>query len=534
MHDSDAFTVLAYHEATKHHYERYARSAGVMDWANQPNPFRFYEGCTVLPLDRADRDISLSWADLIHRQTMSAPIGPETISMFLAHSLGLAAWKQAGSSRWSLRINPSSGNLHPTEAHLVLPALADHGPGLYHYSPFYHALERRADVPTQLWRDLETHLGGTGFLVGLTAIHWREAWKYGERAWRYVNLDAGHALAALSLAAALCGWRLCVLDRLADTDVQVLLALDRTSWPEGEREEPEVVCAVVPADRSAVNDLTPAILPGFAGLPVAGRPNRLSPGRVAWDIIDKATAAARKPRTVAVDTVVDQRPWHRPVPAIPAVAVIRKRRSATAYDPNGWMERQALAAILERTLPRAGRPPFDALPTPPAVDLLVFVHRVENLAPGLYLYFRHDNNRSRLEPALARPLSPVPGIDGLFLLEQGDFRRVATRVSCVQDIAGDSVFSLGMIAELDTGLAAEGYRYRHLLGEAGMVGQMLYLEAEAQGYRGTGIGCFFDDPVRELAGLDKGTFHSLYHFTVGRPIEDPRLSTLSAYHHLDQ
>ena len=65
-----------------------------------------------------------------------------------------------------------------------------------------------------------------------------------------------------------------------------------------------------------------------------------------------------------------------------------------------------------------------------------------------------------------------------------------------------------------------------------MIGQALYLEAEAQGFRGTGIGCYFDDPVHELIGVSGHGWQSLYHFTVGRPVEDPRLTTLPAYHHL--
>ena len=44
-----------------------------------------------------------------------------------------------------------------------------------------------------------------------------------------------------------------------------------------------------------------------------------------------------------------------------------------------------------------------------------------------------------------------------------------------------------------------------------MVGQVLYLEAEAQGARGTGIGCFFDDAVHDILGLKDNTYQSLYH-----------------------
>jgi hypothetical protein len=62
-----------------------------------------------------------------------------------------------------------------------------------------------------------------------------------------------------------------------------------------------------------------------------------------------------------------------------------------------------------------------------------------------------------------------------------------------------------------------------------MVGQILYLEAEVAGVRGTGIGAYFDDEVHQVLGLGGHAFQSLYHFTVGGPVEDPRLSTLPPY-----
>lgn len=62
-----------------------------------------------------------------------------------------------------------------------------------------------------------------------------------------------------------------------------------------------------------------------------------------------------------------------------------------------------------------------------------------------------------------------------------------------------------------------------------MLGQVLYLEAEAAGIRATGIGCFFDDEMHALLGIEDHCWQSLYHFTVGGPIEDPRLMTLPPY-----
>ena len=87
-----------------------------------------------------------------------------------------------------------------------------------------------------------------------------------------------------------------------------------------------------------------------------------------------------------------------------------------------------------------------------------------------------------------------------------------------------------MIAAYQEALFTHGaWFYRRLFWEAGLIGQVLYLEAEAAGLRATGIGCFFDDPVHQVFGFGDLAFQSLYHFTVGGPVEDTRLTTLAPY-----
>ncbi len=76
------------------------------------------------------------------------------------------------------------------------------------------------------------------------------------------------------------------------------------------------------------------------------------------------------------------------------------------------------------------------------------------------------------------------------------------------------------------------WQYYRLFWECGLIGQVLYLKAEASGARGTGIGCYFDDNVHELLSFKDQQFQSLYHFTIGKPLEDNRLETLPAYGHL--
>ena len=184
--------------------------------------------------------------------------------------------------------------------------------------------------------------------------------------------------------------------------------------------------------------------------------------------------------------------------------------------------------MLTRVLP-GPHAPWDALWWTPRIHLVLFVHRVDGLDPGLYFLPRDIDvldavRRASRSEFLWEDAAP------LFCLARGDCRAAAARLSCGQDIAADGFFSLGMLADVDRSLQEFGPAfYRHLFWESGIVGQMLYLDAEAAGARATGIGCFFDDPMHDLLGLSGHGFQSLYHFTVGMPVEDGRLTTEPGY-----
>jgi len=216
---------------------------------------------------------------------------------------------------------------------------------------------------------------------------------------------------------------------------------------------------------------------------------------------------------------------------ISAGEIIRQRRSLTACDGETSIPAERFYRMLARVMPHSG----DALPWAPAIHFGLFVHRVVGIEPGLYALARDPRKVEKLKRSMHAHFAweAPPGCPAslpLFLLERGDARALATQVSCRQDIAGDGAFSLGMIAEYQASLAAHGPSfYRRLFWEAGAIGQVLYLEAEAAGVRSTGIGCFFDDPVHQVFGFSDLAFQSLYHFTVGGPVDDPRLTTLPAY-----
>src|SRR5262249_52200002 len=149
-----------------------------------------------------------------------------------------SAWKTYESSRWSLRVNPSSGNLHPTETYVVSAPLAglSENAAVYHYDPERHALEERCAFDRDRWCSVTN--GKDVLLVALTSIHWRESWKYGERAFRYCQHDLGHAIAAVSVASSMLGWRTELLPTWSHRAIAALVGIDRDEdFFEAEREE---------------------------------------------------------------------------------------------------------------------------------------------------------------------------------------------------------------------------------------------------------------------------------------------------------
>jgi len=542
--------VVAYHERTKHHYKHFAASLGYLDWATQPDPFRRYDGAALvrLPLPKESRELPY-WQLHVDQSVKPASLGIDSISIFFRYALSLTAWKSAQGTRWSLRANPSSGNLHPTEGYAVLPAIdgLHERPGVFHYAPKEHGLERRAEVAPPVWTALMRAFPESSFLVGLTSVLWREAWKYGERAFRYCQHDVGHALGAMRFAAAALGWTLCLLDRASDSAVSRMLGLERDAdFAGAEREHPELLAVVTPGGWANPQGLR---LPEEAVGEVSagrwyGKANVLSPDHgVEWPVIDEVARATSNPG-IAFEGDLSGYPsegdlFESPVRSgsFTAEKVILGRRSAVSMDASTAISAATFFRMLGRLIPTRGRTqmPWDAIPWRPRIHLGLFVHRVNGLAPGLYALARDaaklDALREIMRPEFLwqRPPSCPSGLS-LYLLREGDCRALAARLSCGQAIAGDGAFSLGMIAEyLDSLLVHGAAFYRNLFWEAGLVGQVLYLEAEEAGIRSTGIGCYFDDPVHEVFGISSRDWQSLYHFTVGGYVDDVRLTTLPPY-----
>lgn len=512
-------TTLAYHARTKHHLERYANGPAGLDWDAQPAAFRHWSGAAKQRLPRQVEMTDIGWSQLDHARP-AQPFTPASLGSLLRLCAGITAWKQYGPSRWSLRAHPSSGNLHPTETWLIsagVPGLAD---GLHHYQAFDHSLERRA------WND-PAESGQPAVWLGYSSIAWREAWKYGERAFRYCQLDMGHVLAALAYAAALHGWSVRLLN-LSPAETAARLGVDRVADFAGvEAEEAEVIVSLQPAAA------------GPTGLPPmwthwAGQPGLLDPKPMYdWPVIEEvalATRGALPSGALAHATADDTATQVASNSPLATSQVILQRRSAQAFDGISVMPHAVFRRLLAAMLP-GGAPVWHTWPHAPRVHPVLLVHRVEGVKPGLYALPRSGAALADLKHTMPDLFTwtPADAELPLYQLMAAKAERTARTLSCHQDIASHSAFAVLFIAEFDAPIRTNPAAWRHLHWEAGMLGHCLTLEAEAAGWRGTGIGCFFDDAVHEVLGLQDARYQVVYHFAVGIPVDDARLTTLPAY-----
>ncbi len=515
--NGDTERLFVYHQATKHTYHSVRSNARYLDWQNQPNPFRSYSDVPiiVLPTEPDFPSVgtfaamaALAGGKNHFNENASGQFGHGEdgeqilldvawLSSLLWHSMAVSAWKKApgAGGRYSLRVNPSSGNLHPTETYVALRAFAGIEDGLYHYRADRHALELRA---RGAWtRELAGALeipwaAESQLIVGLTSIFWREGWKYGERAYRYCCHDLGHAMMSVLLAAQALGLPGGAVAHFADARLSRVLGLS-------ESDEAPMAFLVFPAQE---NSNAP---PGASVSSVAGIANELSVEEVRYELIHGMHAstvlpdpAGPLPRVSAANGKDREQRTALPVPARDAFlgTIVRRRRSALDFDPfTAPMELDELVQLLDfatRDWRADWRGNFSGEKAPresgdDLITLYLYVHRVRGWEPGVY---RWDLRNRTLEE-----------------LHSGNVQRVAAFLSLEQSLAGNSCFTISMIADLREAARVFGNRgYRYVYFEAGAIGQRLYVGAEALGWNATGIGAFYDDDVHRYLGfLEEGT-----------------------------
>ena len=469
---------LNYHEITKHYPNRFAKSLGYLDWENQPSPYKTYYKAPKIPL-KISNPKNMPYEKL-YLKNPPQEININTISQFFEYSLALSAIKEYMQSRWAVRINPSSGNLHPEESYIITRN------GVYHFNVKEFCLEQIAKSNAPLISE--------GLIFILTSIPLRESWKYGERALRYCLLDTGHAIAAARFASNLLGWKMeFVLEN--ESKLEKLIGLDKQHFFKNEEEIFEAAFYIYTDNKPEI------YFEEFENLEFNTEYLPLAKDSLRWEIIYD-TAKYLKIQKSFPTFFINEKITFQPS-IYNAFEIIKNRRSALGFKEN-FIKKEEFFDILDKTLPR-NLPPFDSKVSLNKINFLIFVNRVDNLQSGIYFFDRTKNTLS--------------------LIEKGDFSEAAKFINCYQDLGKNSAFTISMI--IDKNEIKENFFYKLAMFEAGMIGEVLYLEAEAKNLRGCGIGCFFDDLI-SIDILNNPDILTLYGFSIGEAVIDERIIPIKA------
>ncbi|MBI2568083.1 MAG: SagB/ThcOx family dehydrogenase [Candidatus Schekmanbacteria bacterium] len=390
-----------------------------------------------------------------------------------------------------LRSAPSAGALYPVNVYVLVQQVEGIAPGLYYFHP-----EERALVQVSLAPNLVMNLAlasGSGDLVGnapatviFTATFGRTAFKYEERAYRYVANDTGHAAYNLGLAAGSMALWAPAIARFDDQVVNSSLEVE-------------------PGEEAAM-----LIMPIGAPDKAAAEP-RFEHERTAVDAFGEATFVSlihfgTALRRTGGGGELPRHPGHSgqggtgtvlPAPAegAPLFHAIRTRRSVR--DHTGVpINQQELSALLSAAIgTTAQRNPFLVSSAP--LNLYAVVRDVKGLAPGVYRY----------EPASR----------ALIAARRGDFSQAMVSACLDQEFCGsaDVVFvKTQKWRDLLFPDGDRGYRYAFLRGA--MASEGLYVQGAALGIGACAVGAFLDADVADVLGIDFSREIPLLVTAVGR------------------
>jgi SagB-type dehydrogenase family enzyme len=474
-----------YHNGTKHSYQSVRSGRHVLDFANQPLPFKIYTGLAPIPLPKDAPPIPPpalgAIAESPAASARDAGVDLPLLVTLLYLSAGITKVRRHGGWEIQYRAASCTGALYHIDLYLVCADLPGLPAGVYHFGVHDFALRRlRAGDSRGL---LVQATGGEPAVtkapaaIVCTSTFWRNAWKYQARAYRHCFWDAGTILANLLAAAAGMGMPSRVVLGFADAPVNRLLGLNT---------EREVSLAIVPLGRGGA--LSPAGGPEVEPLHLETRP--LSGFEVDYPAIRAMHAAS------SLDSGAEAATWRGagpsgdpaagtgpsmtlpPVPGetLPAdsVSEVILRRGSSRQFARVPLSLAQLSTLLERTTRGI---PADFLAPPGATlnTLYLIVHAVDDLPPGAYVYHRADRRLERLR--------------------EGNFRDEAGYLGLEQELPADASVNVYCLADLEPVLARFGNRgYRAAQLEGGILGGKLYLAAYAQRLGATGL-TFYDDEV---------------------------------------
>lgn len=439
-----------------------------LDWAVQPAPFKVYDSLEEIPLaeprfpEKSMEEVLWGGAD-----EGAGSFDLRDVSALLKLGAGVTAERPTPTGTFHFRAQASAGALYPCEVYLACRGVEGLADGLHHYRADTHALHClcRDDLfAGSLTQSPRLRLYVTG-------IFWRSAWKYGDRAYRYMQLDAGHMVESLWTAALATGVDLHPRHDFDAARVARLLAVDP------EREYPLAVLDM-PGSPACVPE---TIAEPALALQLASKVSR-SEGRFPHlEAMHRAVAQERRTQSGPVLTE----------PPLPGVEDSDGRW--TALRPAGMG--RPFADIARQ---RRSRRSFVSAPIPPVVlHALARPLCVDAALPAPEVWFAVSGVRDM--PA------------GLYRLDRAGRRLFLQREADVAQALSDACLNQAWLSRcsvqavfVDDPARCGSAGYAEVLQRSGMLGQRLYLAATALGLGCCGVGAMYDEEAARTLELSDG------------------------------
>lgn len=498
-----------YHERTKYDPGTIASKSHRLDWAKQPVPFKEYKIGSSIDLKPYLKEAPGTFIHDSDAQWW------QRLSRLLFRSYGLTARMPSMGSTVYLRSAPSAGGLYPAEVYIISRGTPLLPPGLYNYQCRTHSLMNYWE--NDVWQGLQEAcfwhpaLESTQLAIVITAVFYRSAWRYEDRAYRRIFLDTGHLLGNIELAGAITDYRPHSIGGFVDEAVNDLLYIDP---------QQEGAIAVLPlADLLDIKQNLPL---GCTALPSATETNypdipdgellkyfhhhtQIQPGvtgKLNLPTIKQEKSLEDKynfPFCLKIPTATTPIDWGENLSELEST--IHKRRSTRAYNGED-LTLDELKALLDFTYQPQNYIDQSLDSSPDYFDLnlietFIAVSGVKGLETGCYYY--------------------APKAQELRQIRFKNFRRELHYLCLDQELGRDAAAVLFHTADLKSAIAQYGdrvYRYLHL--DAGHLGQRLNLAAIYLNLGVSGIGGFFDDKVNDVLGIPASEA-VLYITTLGRP-----------------
>ncbi|HXG67514.1 MAG TPA: SagB family peptide dehydrogenase [Blastocatellia bacterium] len=510
MSNQDTSQAWNYHNLTKHSYWSVRRNAHYLDWANMPNPFKIYPDIEPVRLPQELPQTGLPTLEALASVEVERPDGAtptlEQLASILFYSAGVTKKKVHPGGTIYFRAAACAGALYPIETYVVCGDLQGLAAGVYHFNPGDFSLRRLREGDQ---RGALVHASaGNGHVAAApvtlvsSAISWRSAWKYQNRAYRYHFWDNGTILAnALALATAhrlpasiVMGFVDAEINRLIGIDGEQELALSLLALGH----EVESVKAASVADLPELNLQTIPLSAAQVDYPLIHQMHHASElanqeEARAWRGVSMEKETPAETGEVIPLAIAERLPGN-------SLEEVIQRRASTRRFARKPLPFADLSSMLDRATRGI---PADFLHPAGAQwnDIYLIVNRVEGLEPGAYFYRRQDRALERLK--------------------SGDFSQKATYLALEQELAGDASATLFFMADLEDMLKRFGNRgYRAAQMEAGIIGGKVYLATYALSRGATGL-TFYDDDVTEFFSPHAAGKSCIFVTSVGIPGKRP-------------